>query len=259
MRQSREPGIRLLEGPDVTIFPDAMTERRYNEDEVAAIFERAAEAQQAGRRQLPSGEGMTLADLQEIGRDVGIPAELVAQAARSLDRGGPSSSRTLLGLPIGVGLTVDLDRRLSDHEWERLVIDLRETFDARGTVRSDGSFRQWTNGNLQALLEPTPTGQRLRLRTVKGDARAFIAAGLGSLGITAPWLIAVIVSGKLGDPGALTGVAFLSAVGVGMLGLGALRLPAWARLRRRQMEGVASRLALATGSDPDVDPTISPP
>lgn len=230
-----------------------MTERRYSEEEVAAIFERAAEAQQAGRRQLPSGEGMTLADLQEIGRDVGIPAELVAQAARSLDRGRPSSSRTLLGLPIGVGVTIDLDRRLSEREWESLVVDLRETFDARGTVRSHGSFRQWTNGNLQALLEPTQTGERLRLRTLKGDARAFIGAGLGALGITAAMLIASAVTGKLAAPGTVTSLAFLSAIGFGMFGFGALRLPAWARLRRRQMEGVASRLALAAGSQPAAD------
>jgi len=230
-----------------------MTERRYTEDEVAAIFERAANAQQAGRRQLPSGEGMTLADLQEIGRDVGIPAELVTQAARSLDRGGPSSSRTLLGLPIGVGVTIDLDRRLSEREWESLVVDLRETFDARGTVRSHGSFRQWTNGNLQALLEPTQTGERLRLRTLKGDARAFIGAGLGTLGITAAMLIASAVTGKLVAPGSVTSLAFLSAIGVGMFGFGALRLPGWARLRRRQMEGVASRLALAARSQPTAD------
>ena len=237
-----------------------MTQRRYNEDEVAAIFERATQAQQAGRRQLPSGEGMTLADLQDIGREVGIPAELVAQAARSLDGSGPSSSRKLLGLPIGVGVTIDLDRRLSEREWESLVVDLRETFDARGTVRSHGSFRQWTNGNLQALLEPTPTGERLRLRTVKGDARAFIGAGLGTLGISAAMLIASAITGKLADPGTITSLTFLSAIGVGMFGFGALRLPSWARLRRRQMEGVASRLALAGGPpSPEASPTPSPP
>jgi len=248
-RTSPEPSVQLLEDHDPTIFPHAMTERRYNEDEAAAIFERAAHAQHAGRRQLPTAEGMTLADLQGIGREVGIPAELVAQAARSLDRGGRESSRRFLGLPIGVGLTIDLDRELSEREWERLVVDLRETFDARGTVKSHGSFRQWTNGNLQALLEPTSTGQRLRLRTVKGDARAFITAGLGSLGVTAAVLASLAFAGRLGDPGSMTGVAFLSAIGIGMFGLGALRLPGWARLRRRQMEGVVSRLALAAGSE----------
>ncbi len=88
-----------------------MTERRYSEEEVAAIFERAAEAQQTARRQLPPGEGMALADLQEIGREVGFPPELVAQAARSLEQVGRPASRTFLGLPIGVGRTVRSPRR----------------------------------------------------------------------------------------------------------------------------------------------------
>ncbi len=154
-----------------------MTERRYSEEEVAAIFGRATEAQQSPRRQLPPGEGMTLDDLQEIGREVGIPPELVVQAARSMDQRGRPATRTYLGLPIGVGRTIDLDRRLSEEEWEHLVIDLRDTFDAQGTVRYDGPFRQWTNGNLQALLEPTATGHRLRRRQMEAvAARLALAA-----------------------------------------------------------------------------------
>jgi hypothetical protein len=39
-----------------------------------------------------------------------------------------------------------------------------------------------------------------------------------------------------------------------MFGLGAIRLPGWARLRRRQMEGVAARLVLAVKSEPANDP-----
>lgn len=229
-----------------------MPERRYSEDEVAAIFERAAEAQQSGSRRLPHGEGMTLTDLQEIGSQVGIPADLVAEAARSLDERGRPAERTFLGLPIGVGRTVDLGRRLSDEEWERLVVDLRETFDARGTVRDDGRFRQWTNGNLQALLEPTATGHRLRLRTVKGDARGLMTGGLAMLGGAAAVLIAAASTGGLGEATRLIG--FLSAIGLGTFAVGALRLPGWARLRRRQMEGVASRLALAARSRPTDDP-----
>src|SRR5471030_619631 len=151
-----------------------MTDRRFNEEEVAAIFKQATESQQTPQRQLPSGEGLTLAELQEIGRQVGIAPELVVQAASSLSQAGSPTSRRFLGLPIGVARTIELDRKLTEDEWERLVVDLRETFDARGTVRQDGSFRQWTNGNLQALLEPTPTGQRIRLRTVKANARALM-------------------------------------------------------------------------------------
>lgn len=223
-----------------------MPERRYSEDEVAAIFERATEAQQAVRRQLPAGEGMSLADLQAIGREVGIPPELVDQAARSMDQQGKPATRTFLGLPIGVGRTVELGRKLTDEEWDRLVVDLRETFDARGTVRSDGSLRQWTNGNLQALLEPSATGHRLRLKTVMGQARGLMTAGVAMVAASGATVIASISSGHVAAALAQTGSVL--AIGAGLFAIGAVRLPLWARERRRQMEGVAARLALGSES-----------
>src|SRR5258708_5772567 len=182
-----------------------MPERRYSEEEVAAISERATEAQQAVRRRLPPGTGMTLADLRAIGLEVGIPAELVDQAAHSIEQHGRDATRLFLGLPMGVGRTVELSRRLTDDEWDRLVVDLRETFDARGPIRTDGSLRQWTNGNLQALLEPTPTGHRLRLRTLMGSSRGLMIMGLSVLGVSATLVIASVVTGNLAGALAETG------------------------------------------------------
>lgn len=227
-----------------------MTKRRFNENEVAAIFERATEAQQTGHRQLPSGEGMTLAELQEIGREVGISPDLISQAAQVIEQGGQPTSRSFLGLPLAVGRTIEFDRRLSEEEWERLVVDLRETFDARGVVRHEGSLRSWSNGNLQALLEPTETGHRIRLRTVKGDARGMMIGGLGMFGAATAALVAAAVQGGLGDAGMVSGLGVLATMGAGMFGVSALRLPRWARIRRRQMEEVAGRLAIAAKSQP---------
>jgi hypothetical protein len=138
---------------------------------------------------------------------------------------------------------VELDRRLTEEEWEHLVVDLRETFDARGRVSSHGSLRQWTNGNLQALLEPTPSGHRLRLKTVRGNAIALMSAGLGFVGVSTVMLVVGAVAGELGPT--LGGVAGVAAMGLGIFAMGALRVPTWARTRRQQMEGVAARLALA--------------
>ena len=218
-----------------------MDDRRYSEEEVAEIFRRATEAQQTARRQLPPGEGMTLAQLQEIGREVGIPGELVAQAARSVSEAGDPTSRSFLGLPIGVGRTIELGRQLSEAEWERLVVDLRETFRASGRVRYDGPFRQWTNGNLQALLEPTATGHRVRLQTIKENSLSLMTIGLGFLAVS----VAMLVIGGVSGSGAASSAGTVAAMGAAMFGFGAIRLPGWARLRSRQMEGVVARLALA--------------
>lgn len=228
-----------------------MADRRFNEEEVAAIFRQATEAQHTPERQLPSGEGLTLAELQDIGRQVGIAPELVVRAAASVGAAGSATSRKFFGLPIGVGRTIDLDRKLSEDEWERLVVDLRETFGARGTVRQDGSFRQWTNGNLQVLLEPTANGHRVRLSTASGYARAWMMGGLLSLGIATVATIAAVVGGP--SVAHLSWAAEMGVIAAGQFAFGASRLPRWSRLRRKQMKEISGRLSLAPTSLPSQD------
>jgi len=219
-----------------------MTERRYDDDEVAAIFLKAAEGPQNAAPQSARSDGMTLAELQDIGREVGISPDAVASAAKALELRPKAGAQTFLGMPVGVSRTIDLKRRLTENEWEQLVVELREVFNARGSVSAYGSFRQWTNGNLQVLLEPTETGHRLRFRTVNGAAMASISGGFFALGITAVTALAVLPGGHLVK--ALPGLIFLFLTGAGMLASGVLRLPRWARLRQRQMESLAEQIAL---------------
>jgi hypothetical protein len=228
-----------------------MADRRYNDKEITAIFRAAAEVPQHPQRDVPQDEGLTLAELQAIGREVGIPSDAIAHAARTVDVRVGAASRTLFGLPIGVARTVDLHRRLSDEEWERLVVQLREVFNARGSTRSDGSLRQWTNGNLQVLLEPTETGHRLRFRTLHGAARASIGAGFATLGIAAVVAVWSALAGNLGD--AVPGIGLLVTAGAAMVASGALRLPRWARLRGRQMEALAAQVAGPRSAEPPAE------
>ncbi|HKJ03198.1 MAG TPA: hypothetical protein VJ997_12105, partial [Longimicrobiales bacterium] len=133
------------------------SERRYSDDEVSEILDRATEAQLSRPPAGGGSAGLTLHQLQEIGREVGIPEGVITRAATSLDQPRPKAvaNQTFLGQTIGVGRVVDLPRPLTDQEWNRLVVDLRETFNAKGRISGQGAFRQWSNSNLQALLEPT--------------------------------------------------------------------------------------------------------
>jgi hypothetical protein len=223
-----------------------MPERRFNEAEVSAIFERATEAPRVEQGQSTSGEGMTLAELQTIGQEAGIAPERIAAAAKSLDH-MPRAPRRIFGLPMGVERTVELNHRLSDEEWERLVVLLRETFKARGRVASEGSLRQWTNGNLQALVEPTPAGQRVRLRTFKSDGPPRMAGGLAMLGIAATGLTVALLGGAGGDTGTLAAFGALGAMGATLIGTAIVGLRRWARLRQQQMEEVAAKLESGDG------------
>lgn len=219
-----------------------MSERRYDENETAEIFARAAEARPATPRALPSGEGLTLAELQEIGRQAGMSLEQVAEAARALDRPAQPAPARFLGLTIGVGRTVQLDRRLSDAEWERLVVLLRDTFQARGTLRTDGSLRQWTNGNLQVLVEPSGTGDRVRLKTRNGNAQGFMVTGAGLVGFTGLMTLIGAATGVLAQAGYLPSLVPIAAMGLVSFGVGVSRLRGWAVTRQQQMDAIAERL-----------------
>ncbi len=218
-----------------------MSERRYDENETAEIFARAAEAPPSGQRALPDGEGMTLAELQEIGRQAGITPEQVADAARALDRPAQPAPMRVLGQVIGVGREVQLDRRFSNVEWERLIVLLRDTFATRGNVRVDGSLRQWTNGNLQVLVEPGRGGDRIRLSTRNGSLPGMILAGASMVAATA---LGVTITAAGGGPAfeVLGAMSPIAAVGALFAGLGVARLRGWAAQRQRQMDAIAERL-----------------
>jgi hypothetical protein len=224
-------------------------QRRYSEDEVAEILDRATQSHSTEATSVGSGTGMTLRELQEIGDEVGIPKEVIARAAASLDRPLPDESarRTFMGTTIGVGRSVELPRALTDDEWNRLVVDLRMTFDAKGRIREEGAFRQWTNGNLQALLEPSGTGQRLRLRTLKGSAMPFMSIGTGMMVAS---VIGGVAAFLVGGANGLVDAMFLGGTGAALFGVSRIPLPQWARTRERQMEDVIARVVEAVGEGP---------
>jgi hypothetical protein len=238
-------------------------ERRFDEAEVAAIFERATAREASGGRQLvPTGErGLTLGQLQDIGREIGVAPDAIADAVAALAHGGRTATRRFLGVPVGVEHIVPLPRRLTDEEWERLVVALREVFDARGVVKQEGSLRHWRNGNLQALLEPTEGAQRIRLRTFKGDAPGMITGGLAISGVTGIGLVSAMLTGAAAsDVGMASALAVAAVGGAAMLGLTVLRQLPWARRRREQMAEVAARAAsLARIGPQDSRPALAPP
>ena len=223
-------------------------ERRYQDDEIKAIFAAAAEASEPMSRDVDAGAGLTLGDLQEIGREVGIAPERISAAARALEQPPVIvGRRTYLGMPVAVGRTVLLPRAPTDREWALLVAELRATFGASGTAESDGELREWRNGNLRVSVEPTETDYRLRLRTVKGSAVPSVTLGFFS---AAFGVVSTALAQAAGAPlGAMIGPALLLAFGVGTAGSGILRLPGWAREREHQMEHIIARAQRLIGPE----------
>ena len=218
-----------------------MPDRRYSDDEVSAIFRAAADSAESRAVAGPHApNGLTLADLNAIAREIGIPPDAVARAARSLDKPVSAATRRVMGLPIGVQRTVQLDRTMNDAEWDQLVVVLRQTFGSTGVVTRSGSLREWRNGNLHVLLEPTPSGPQVRMRTINEAAQALTFLGGATLGLSAFVAVVSTLKGRL-DHG-IVGVGALAVMGIGFITAGALRVPAWARLRGAQMDEIADYL-----------------
>lgn len=217
-----------------------MTERRYKESEVRKILELATR-QPTGQGSPAAAGGLTLAEIQSIGVEVGVEPDAVARAAASLESGSIRSPRRSLGMPIEVAHTVHLPRALTVEEWEQLVAELRSTFRARGKVTAHGHTREWWNGNLHICHEPTASGFRLRMDTVKGDASGWNAVGLTGLATAGIMVGSFLLSGEA--QAAIFVPAVFGVSGVGALVGNALRLPRWREQRRQQMQHIASRVA----------------
>jgi len=228
--------------------------RTYDDDEVREIFSLAAETQDTMPARTEARSGLTLRELQEVGREAGLEPERVAMAAAMFDaRSEPRPRETVLGVPMSVGRTAELRRPLTDREWEIVAGELRNAFGSAGRVVSRGSSHEWTDGEVHAWLEPTGIGHRLRLAARRQPVTALTVAGL--FGMFAGLLLLLTSGLDVATFGSMWETllpALLALVGGGAAGMNVLRLRRWADDRERRMEHVAERArALAEGTLPE--------
>lgn len=216
-------------------------ERRYQDDEVRQILDLAIDDEDRPPQALPASGGLTLRELQDVAREVGVPAERISRAVATFEGRGEAVPRgTTLGFPTTVGRIVPLPRNLTEREWELLVAELRTTFGGKGVVTSQGGLREWQHGDTHALIEPTETGYRLRL---VDSSPAIAGIAVGGILMAVFLMIFVVLLGK-GDPGLkLLFPSFFVLSGAAMAAASALSLPRWARRQEKSMEHLARRAA----------------
>jgi hypothetical protein len=217
-----------------------MSTRRYDEAEAQEIF-RLATSPSSGDQLLPrSVDGLSLAELQEIGASAGIdPAHVAGAAARLDGRAIAGPVQRSLGLPISVERVVALPRAVTDSDWGRLVSECRSTFGAHGRIETSGRLRDWSHGGLHVSIEPTADGELLRLRelSARAEALGFVSVVAGSMGVLFSGAIALT-----GQPAkALVFASVFGSVALVAYVTNRLRLPRWARDRERQLDAIAER------------------
>lgn len=213
-------------------------ERRYQDHEIRQILDLAIGQEDAPAQSHPAVDGLTLRELQEVGHEVGLPPDRITQAVAVFEGHRESVPRgTTLGLPTSVGRIVSLPRSPSDREWELLIAELRTTFGGSGVVTSQGGLREWSNGTLNAFIEPTEAGHRLRLAASNDAPVAGIV--LGGVLLAFALLILVVLLGKDALDYRLAVPAFFSLFGGSLIAGSVMVLPGWAREQERRMEHIS--------------------
>jgi len=226
------------------------TQRRFTEKEIARIFEKATRAQNAANDESHSNEGLSLEELKQIGASTGIDADYIVQAIAELNEEARGLSiQKHMGVPYALSRSVKLPDTFSEKDWERLVVDLRRTFKTRGTIKQDGSFREWSHGYTHAYVEPSENGYELRIEIKNGNTKGLLYSGILYVFLAIVMFITLSSKADSGDmvPSVLSGI--LAVGGIGSFLYPMIFGSGWARKKEQQIEGICERTSRAVVSE----------
>ena len=210
-------------------------ERRYDEDEVALILHRAAEAASTDAAGA-SGRGLTLSELKDIGAEAGIGAGRIEEAARSL---ALRRSGTQAGSKLGLPPTVQFERlvpvELKSEQLPHLLDLIRNEFARQGIVEEVLGGFEWrarsVMGGRYISIRREAGGTRVRVLGNYRDGLLTFAFGPGPILA----ILGGLAAAGLGAP--------VPGVAAGGLAAWACTLFPWRHLFGREKRSLQSVLA----------------
>ena len=142
--------------PDMT----DSTNRSYTDKEVALILRKAAELQDLGQS-AATQHGLTLKNVEEIAREIGIDPGLIRRAAESLTESDDPAAG-LLGGPVRRTMADSFNRELSEEERRDLIEVIRTVMKNQGKVGEVLGAVEWKAHELETSIAVTVTGKEDR-------------------------------------------------------------------------------------------------
>ncbi|MDH3290414.1 MAG: hypothetical protein OEO20_12355 [Gemmatimonadota bacterium] len=227
------------------------SDRRFTDQEVALVLQRAAELEEQRSLGSTSARGLTLRELHEIAREVGLSAEVIDEAVAAVRAGVGPHRALLLGAPLSSKVVRGVPGRLGEDALQRLVRVIEDHVDATGTVTEALGTVRWTSVSrghkfdrtTQVSLSSTdeetqiqvvqryPSGLRAILHFLPGTWGGVLGAGVAASAGIAP--LAVI--------GVAAGAAVLGA------SIGRTIWQTLAKRSEREVERMATQLVTAAG------------
>lgn len=206
---------------------------RFSKKEIGSLVHRATELHEDAVGE--TAESLSLEEIEEIGGELGIPAEYLREAAGEMARTQSASPVfSFLGGPFVIDHVFVVDETISDDQWEEVVLELRRATGGIGQFTDVGQTREWSRSTWDGAITKTRVSVTpgTNETTVRIQKQFGVVALLAYLAATIP---VIVLSSVM-----LTDVAANPYIGVGLslAILGSVRLMV-ARWTRRQNASIA--------------------
>jgi hypothetical protein len=233
-----------------------VSERRYTEEELALILNRAAERQEGVS---PSAPRYTLAEIQEIAAGAGIAPQHVTSVAATIRDARAQRRGGVLGAPQSFRFEDSIEGEVGDDVVGELLDIARRELGVQGTVSEALGSVEWKGRDAfgTSFVSITRRGGRtiVGVMSARTDAAAATAT-LGGLGVLAASIAAgAALVGIVGVAGPIAAAAGIAGGGGSAV---MLARAAWRRIARRwvaRTDALGSALVVAARRAVDEGPT----
>jgi hypothetical protein len=206
--------------------------RRYTDEEVALILRKAAQFD-AGSAAPEAGDGLSLAEIERIAREVGIAPDMVARAAALLGTDAPSMAAKIFGGPANFRAEHEASGEIPRERYGDVVEVIRRVLDRPGRTSEVLGSLEWKSvgetTQVTVVVRPTAGRTRVQVLADRGGSAvlAYLAPGFGAI-------LGGLITGATFEPGLAGGLLIMgTAVGAGFLAARTIWAAATRRFRRK--------------------------
>jgi hypothetical protein len=207
------------------------TDRHYSDQEVALILRKAAQLD-TGAAAPDAGEGLSLAEIERIAREVGIAPDVVARAAALISSEVPGTAARIFGGPANFRAEHEAGGTLPRERYGDVVEAIQRALDKSGKVSEvlDGLEWQTEGETTRVTVAVRPAAGRTRVQILVDRGGSAVLAYL-PFGLAA--LIGGAATGAILEPGLGGGILIMgTALGTGFLAARTIWSAATRRFRR---------------------------
>jgi len=216
-----------------------MSKQIYKQDEISDILKRAAELQ--GSEGEGPSTGLSLPELQQIAIDSGIDPKYVHLAAAELAAVPEGEKTNFWGGPLRLVLEREIEGEITAEVWEKMVSEIRRSFQESGSVQEWGRAFEWTlsgKNSVTAHVTAIPRDGKTQLELHWAEPVMFVPFFVPSLVASLIWLPILFESLQLGTTGIPIYIAIIAAIWtIARVGLGS-----FAKRRKKRLRKLAATL-----------------